>query len=191
MPSADPSNISEIIAIVTDLKPMCILDVGIGNGKYGFLFRDYLDGHWAGNAFHDKSTWKVKIIGIEAFPKYVTPVQRYVYDMIWEGDAFEILAKASAQNCFDLVFLGDVLEHFDKNQGKSLLRIIKTKWLTAHGHILISTPNFKTMINDKRRAIFGNEYEIHKCQWYAQEFRELNMQWKISEGRLLTVLLTP
>jgi len=190
MPSADPSNISDIIKIVTELKPMSILDVGIGVGKYGLLFRDYLDGHWAGHAFHDKNTWTLNLVGIEVFPKYITPVQEYVYSTIWIGEAYEILTRVKDLHCFDLVFLGDVLEHFEKDQGKLLIRTIRDNWLSEKGHILISTPNFKTMINDNRRIIFGNVHELHKCRWYPIEFKDFNMTVKVIEGKLLTVLLS-
>ena len=190
MPSADPSNISEIIKIVYEIKPDSILDVGVGTGKYGHLFRDYLDGHWAGHAFHDPNTWTLNLVGIEVHEPYLTPVHDYIYTAIWKGDAFDILTKVGRQNCFDLVFLGDVLEHFDKEQGKQLIRAIRDNWLTAHGHILISTPNFKTMINDECRIIFGNVHEMHKCRWYAPEFRDFKMKMKVTEAKLLTVLLS-
>lgn len=190
MPSSDPSNISEIIKIVYSIKPNAILDVGIGTGKYGLLFRDYLDGHWAGNAFHDKTTWKLNLIGIEIFPQYITPVHEYIYTDIWIGDAYELLTKVSNQNCFDLVFLGDVLEHFEKEQGRLLLRAIRNHWLRPSGHILISTPNFKTQINNPSCAIFGNTHEVHKCRWYPDDFKEFNLRMSVIEGKLLTVLLS-
>lgn len=169
---------------------MSILDVGVGTGKYGLLFRDYLDGHWAGHAFHDPATWEVTIIGIEIAPEYITPVHNYVYSGIWQGDAFKILTSAASQNCFDLVFLGDVIEHFEKDQGILLIKAIRDKWLRPRGHILISTPNFQTSIGNPKCAVFGNQHEIHRCRWYAPEFREFGMASKIIEGKLLTVLLS-
>ena len=189
MPSSESSNISLIVQIVSKLKPSSILDVGIGNGKYGFLFRDYLDGHWVtGHAFHDKSTWTLKLIGIEVFPKYITPVQNYIYNDIWLGNAKDILKERSGQ-AFDLVFLGDVIEHFTKEEGVELIKCIRDKWLTPHGCILISTPNFQTRIDDPKRSIFGNSNEMHLSRWYAPEFKGLGMKCEITDGKLLTVLL--
>ena len=190
MPSSDPSNISTILKIITEIKPNTILDVGIGTGKFGLLFRDYLDGHWAGHAFHDKQTWTLKLVGIEVFPDYITPVHNYVYDAIWIGDAFNFLTERKDERCFDLVFLGDVIEHLEKERGKSLIRAIKNNWLCEHGHILISTPNFKTSIDREDLAVFGNTHEVHRCQWYAQEFREFGMTATIVESKQLTVLLS-
>ena len=190
MPSSDPSNISEIVKIVSEIHPTNILDVGVGTGKYGLLFRDYLDGHWASHAFHDPKTWTLNLIGIEIHEQYITPVHNYIYSGILVGDAFEILVKSAPQNCFDLVFMGDVIEHFEKDKGIFLIKSIRDNWLCEHGHILISTPNFQTMINNPNSAIFGNQHEIHRCRWYTQEFHDFKMRYKIIEGKLLTVLLS-
>jgi hypothetical protein len=190
MPSAEPSNITRIIETVIKLKPKSILDIGVGVGKYGLLFRDYLDSHWVHHAFHDPKTWTLELIGIEVFEKYLTPVQRYIYNNIWIGDAYKLLKGTAGCHQFDLVFMGDVIEHFTKEEGRNLIECIRDNWLTEHGHIIISTPNFQTRINDPARVIFGNQNEIHKCRWYAQEFREFGMKHNIIEERLLTVILT-
>ena len=189
MPSSHPSNIAEIITIAAGLQPASILDIGVGTGKYGMLFRDYVDGHWAGNAFHDPATWKMKMVGIEIFPAYITPVHKYLYDDIWIGDAAEILHTQTPQFCFDLVFLGDVIEHFTKEKGTQLIQDIRDKWLSKTGKILLSTPNFATQIDNPHLAIFGNANEIHRSRWHAEDFAKFNMPAKAMQGKLLTVLL--
>jgi len=174
---ADSFNISEIIEIISEIKPNLILDANIGTGKFGLLFREYLDGRWGGHDFHNPDTWSLNLVGINEHPDRLTPVHEYVYSAIWTGNVFNILTRGPAQHCFDLVFLNDVLEPLEKDNGIKLIRAIRDKWLCEHGHILISTPDYY-----KRTNTLG--------KWYAQEFRELGMVWKIKEGKQLTVLLS-
>lgn len=42
MPSSFHEALSIVVPFVIDLAPVRILDVGVGFGKYGFLFREYL-----------------------------------------------------------------------------------------------------------------------------------------------------
>ena len=43
MPSSRPNTIPTVIHIVKQLRPSSILDVGVGFGKWGHLFREYTD----------------------------------------------------------------------------------------------------------------------------------------------------
>jgi 2-polyprenyl-3-methyl-5-hydroxy-6-metoxy-1,4-benzoquinol methylase len=190
MATSDPSNISLIVEIVTKMpEPKSILDIGVGCGKYGLLFREYLDGTWKNRAFHAQSTWQINIVALEVFRDYITPVHEYIYDKIIIDDAYKYLCLSASTHPFDLVFMGDVIEHFTKEEGLKLIETIRDKWLSPHGRILISTPNFQTRINDPKRAFYGNTHEIHKCRWYPQDFANLKMKARIIEGKLLTVEL--
>jgi len=190
MPSSDPSNIGTIIKIVQGLKPKSILDVGIGNGKYGLLFREYLDGHEQGCAVHDKDSWKIWIQGLEVFEKYISPVQQYIYNDIRICDAYTFLMEAESPSPFDLVFMGDFIEHLEKDEGHKLLVHIGQSWLKDNGIILLSTPNFITSYNHPKCAVFGNQYEIHRCRWFPKDFNIPGFNTSVVEGKLLTVTMT-
>ena len=43
MPSSRPNTIPTVIHLVRQIKPKSILDVGVGFGKWGHLFREYTD----------------------------------------------------------------------------------------------------------------------------------------------------
>ena len=43
MPSSRPNTIPTVIHLVKQFQPKSILDVGIGFGKWGHLFREYTD----------------------------------------------------------------------------------------------------------------------------------------------------
>ena len=190
MPSSDPSNIGTIVKIVKNLKPKSIIDVGIGNGKYGLLFREYIDGHEQGRAVHDKTTWKVKIIGLEVFEKYITPVHRYIYDQIVVCDALHFFMDATESEGFDLIFMGDFIEHLEKDDGHKLLVHVGNVFLNKGGVILLSTPNFITCYNNPKCAVFGNHNEVHRCRWLAKDFSIPGFEFSVVEGKLLTVTLT-
>ena len=162
MPSSRPNTIPAIIHIVKQLRPASILDVGVGFGKWGHLFREYTD---ILAAEHDppryrRPNWRVKIDGIEGHPAYLTPMHRYLYDTIHVGDAAKLIRKLPS---YDLVFLGDIIEHFDKKAGQALLRKCIAK---AHKAVLISTPKFQTYQPD----LCANELERHRSLWSAEDF---------------------
>ncbi len=140
------------------LNPQSVLDIGCGFGKYGMLMREYLE-YWGAEA---SLNWKHKIDAVEAFESYITPIHHYVYNSIYQHDALEILDKLKD---YDLVLLIDVLEHFDKSEGKAL-----TEFLISYNKgVLISTPKQW----NRQDAVFGNEYEIHKTVWTEQELKSL------------------
>ena len=122
MPSSPWTSITDILDIMMALtpRPKSVLDIGIGNGKYGFLAKEYL--HYWGRRYEQdwKSNDPYKIVGIEAFPDYVEDIHHLIYDDIKIGDALQILPTLFKFQ-YDLVFMIDVLEHFDENIGKTVL----------------------------------------------------------------------
>lgn len=173
--------------IVRGIQPKNVLDIGIGCGKYGMLMREYLDGHWTHGAFHKKDTWKTTIVGMEIWEEYITPIHEYLYDEILICDAYDWIMNHNHIGTFDLILMGDVIEHFPKEQGKELIKKINAKWLSPKGHLVVSTPNFQTQINNEAVAVFGNKHEVHRCRWTLNDFRGLGMCYHIDEGRHLVV----
>ena len=164
MPSSRPELIPFVINLVMQLQPRSILEVGTGFGKYGMLFREYLD-IWAAASDPARlkpGNWQVRIDGIECFPAYITDLQRHIYDRIIIGDAMEEIDKLPA---YDLVFLGDVIEHFPKDDGQLLLK----KCLThANRMVLVTTPNYF----NPQGAEYGNKRETHHCLWTQEDFAQ-------------------
>jgi hypothetical protein len=76
------------------------------------------------------------------------------------GDA---MAEIDKLDRYDLIFLGDVIEHFPKEEGRRLLR----KCL-AHSDrmVLVTTPNYF----NPQGAEYGNERETHHCLWTGEDF---------------------
>jgi 2-polyprenyl-3-methyl-5-hydroxy-6-metoxy-1,4-benzoquinol methylase len=160
MPSSQHYHISKIMDIIIHINPMSILDIGTGFGKYGVLCREYLE-LWDGR--HNYSQFLRRIDGVEVFGDYITPLHKFVYNNIYINDIMEVLDKIESR--YDLVLLIDVLEHFEKHQGETLLY----KILRKNDGVLISTPKKPSSQKDA----FGNVYETHRSKWTKSDLGSL------------------
>ena len=146
MPSSDPITIPIIIKIVKHLMPNSILDVGCGNGRYGFLFREVLDLDYGRM---QKGLWNVVLNGVEVEKSYLTPIHDHVYNTIFISNWLDFKLYTH----YDLVFMGDVLEHFVDWEGA----LDKAKAIADT--VIVVSPNWKGSI--AQGAWFGNEHEEH------------------------------
>ena len=171
-----PYNITRIAQIVRRVQPRSVLDIGVGFGKFGVIFREYLD-ILAGR--YDKDEWQTRIDGVEIHTPYLTALHEYIYDNIYQTDIQEF----DWPQDYDLVFMGDVIEHFAKPDAVALLKTLRTKL------VLISTP---TGVAKNGSSYRGNRHEEHKHSWTMDEFPKLD-GWKImrkgQDSYMLTILL--
>jgi SAM-dependent methyltransferase len=178
MPTSHPLTISPMLTIITEhyknrplsITPFSILDVGCGNGKWGMLIREYLDGCWYGRRYENKDTWKVHLVGVEPFGRYITDVHRYHYDRIIYRDIWEAIEEEELKDeRFDIILLSDVIEHMIQGEGLKLLSQLK-KYLKLTGIILLSTP---TQFFPQGK-VDGCEWEVHKCLWSEDDIKMLD-----------------
>ena len=83
---------------------------------------------------------------------------------------------------YDLVLLIDVLEHFEKDQGKELVKTLVKK----NGGIIISTPKKPSPQEDA----FGNIYETHRSVWSKEELMELGIAFFIKDDISLICIIS-
>lgn len=185
MPSSRPNTIPIVIHLLRQLKPESILDIGVGFGKWGHLFREYTD---ILEAEHDperyrRENWRVRIDGIEGHASYLTEMHRYLYNEIHVGDAAALMKTLPN---YDLIFLGDIIEHFDKPAGMELLR---DAFARANKAVIVSTPKFET----EQDALCGNELERHRSLWSVRDFKKVpGIKVKtIDRATLLAVMAKP
>ena len=155
MPTSDPHNISPIMAIIQQLAPKSVLDVGCGFGKYGVLLREYLD-VW--HKRYDRAQWEARIVGVEAFEGYRNDLWSAVYDQVHVADIRDVLPSLGR---FDVALVADVIEHFELPTARQLVDNL----LAVCDHVVISTPSDFYPQADE----FGNEYERHRCHWTARQ----------------------
>jgi SAM-dependent methyltransferase len=152
MPSSDHRQIPIIIDILKLISPRTILDIGCGCGKYGLLAKEYL---------RDKpyiDGWKKveRVDGLEVFDKYITDIQKAIYDNLYIGDATEIEIGD-----YELYMLIDSIEHMPKDKGLELVNKLKNK-----GKVLIATPK-KFEVHPVR---YGNSHEEHISHYTYKDF---------------------
>lgn len=159
MPTSTYSHINTFCVFLQKTNPGSFLDIGLGNGKMGFLARDWLD-VMHGERYHKKD-WKVRIDGIEIFPDYIQDHQKAIYDNIYIGDALEVIDKLEK---YDVVYIGDVLEHFTKERAWQMLDKCAEH---SNKYIILSIP-----LGEKwtQPEIYGNPHEEHKSFWNFEEF---------------------
>jgi hypothetical protein len=151
-------HLSFVVQALRELRPQSILDVGTGFGMYGFLARDYLD-VYEGRPY--KEVWKVRIEGIEAWPKYVSPVHDHIYDAIHVGNALKVLDSLGS---YEMVTAGDVIEHLKKNDSEALIEKMISH---ARQWVLISVPLGEGWPQEDSR----NPFQSHQCVWRADELK--------------------
>lgn len=162
MPSSRFDSIPFVLDLVTQWRPRSILDIGVGFGKWGTLFREYLDIWRTDLPYTQKVT---RIVGVEAFKEYENPVWK-AYDKVIVGDVSDDRVKAELEEeKFGLLFLGDVIEHFDKEKGKELLKTLN------YDKIIIVTP----LHVSQQGAVYDNRFEIHKSSWKWQDLPGLQL----------------
>lgn len=126
------------------------LDIGAGAGKYGKMLRDL---------FNDK----IHITAVEYYPVYIERFDLInIYDNILEIKAQDLI---NYDNDYDVIILGDVIEHLPKADGISLI-----SYLIYHcKYLLIVYPT-----GLRQGASEGNEYERHISYWSDEDFRGLD-----------------
>lgn len=162
MPSSTWHNMETFVALVRELAPASFLDIGVGFGKWGFLFREYTD-IW--NKRFVRAQWRSVLHGIEVYEPYITENahQRAIYDEIFIGDATDVIDRLGP---YDFIYAGDVLEHIEKQASVTLLRklIAKAKMTTV-----CSIPLGTDWLCTRN---WDNSHEDHVSSWDLQELRE-------------------
>jgi len=143
MPTSFVNAVPLVINTVLRLKPESFLDIGVGFGKWGHLFREYSDICHAGDepARYEKPNWRCRIDGIEGHAPYITPMHKYLYDELMIGNAQDVLPKLLDEGRrYDVIMLGDIIEHFDKDEG---MKVLETCMKLANKAVFVSTPRYE------------------------------------------------
>lgn len=148
MPSSDYTSIPKVLAVVDRIKPRSILDVGVGTGRYGFLFRETLD--WNYGRFN-REDWWTRIDGVEIDASYIMDHHKSLYSIIYNGD----FNKVDLAGTYNLIFMGDVLEHWPNGEWHEALKKAR-----LHSDVtLVVAPNHNGSL--RQGAWRGHESERH------------------------------
>ena len=104
-------------------------------------------------------------------------MHRFLYNDIHVGDACVLIRRLPR---YDVIFMGDIIEHLEKAVGCQLLRDALKK---ARRGLIVSTPRYETSQAD----LCGNELERHRSLWSAKDFNRFDrVVVKASEGEETT-----
>lgn len=157
MPSSIPNHIASVVASARSVVPNTILDLGVGYGKWGLLFREYLES-WDDKVY--PTDWDIDLTGVEIHKPYVDEFTwlHQIYTRVICMDALEFL-KASDRN-FDLIMAGDVLEHLPADKAESAIRRC---CIMSNRLFILSIPIGEAWMGNK--VIGNNPHEAHKSWW--------------------------
>ena len=140
-----------IAALITKMRPTSVLDIGPGAGKYGLIVK----------ALREQGVEIDSLAAVEIDESYIEQFKlNDIYDMVQLGDA-SMLPDVGPDAQWDLVILGDVLEHFRKSRGTDLIEYLyyRTKY------IILVVP-----IDYIQGAWEGHHAEAHISTWYPADF---------------------
>lgn len=136
MGTSDPANKPWTQEKIVEINPKTVLDVGAGEGVYLNLIRESLGSNVLVNA-------------VEVWQPYIDQFNLiHRYDRVFKSDVREMKDFE-----YDLVILGDILEHMSEDEAVMLWHKISLQAKYA----IISIP----IIHYHQDALNGNPYEIH------------------------------
>lgn len=129
--------------VVKTINPRRILDIGAGGGKYGALLKNVVP--------------ECELIALECDEMAFPQLREVGYHQILPITADKLYERSS--ELYDVVILGDVIEHMLHSQGRDLLEFLNYR----SRYLIISTPECMPM----SRPIF---FEGHNSLWRPDSF---------------------
>jgi SAM-dependent methyltransferase len=151
MPYSSDAFDSWLGSAISLLQPATVLDIGAGDGKYGYLAKRIAG---AGG-------FSTRVKGVEIDESYIDRFKlRDIYDELVIGDAVDLINNPRQR--FDLVIIGDCIEHMRKSAGLDLINFL----VYRAGYICVIFP--EALVQDDWE---GHAAEAHISTWSAEDFR--------------------
>jgi len=130
------------------VQPKTFLDLGAGAGKYGSIAKEI--------------TPSIKTTAVEIEKDYIEKFNLpSLYDQVWNIPVFDIIKSKYFDLNFDIIMVGDILEHLKKSEGVDLLNflIYRCRW------IIVEFPH-----RYLQNAVDGYSSEAHISVWTENDF---------------------
>lgn len=137
--------IAEIVKLV---RPKTFLDLGAGAGKYGSMVKEINP--------------SIETIAVEIEKDYVEKFNlRSIYNQVWNISVADIVQPKYFDSIFDIVMVGDILEHLKKSEGIDLLNflIYRCRW------VIVEFPH-----RYMQHSVNGYTSEAHISIWTENDF---------------------
>lgn len=164
MPYSRDTFDADVQALMGRLPIATCLDVGAGAGKHGRMVR----------AAHPEA----HITGVEIVTDYITRFKLTdIYSVVHNANVTALLADPDV--AYDMVIMGDVLEHLRKSDGVDILHfmIYRCKWLLA------IYPEWL-----RQNSVEGYKAEAHRAHWFPDDFVGFDHAMKRRDGKAAVVI---
>lgn len=167
MPHSSPIFDEKIEKALNFLQPKNLLDIGAGAGKYGKIVKDLNKG--------------VKIVALEIEKDYINKFKlEKIYDEVWNMPANKLIRPSYYEKNFDVILMGDVIEHMKKSEGIDLINflIYRSKW------IIIKFPHMYV-----QNSVEGYNSEAHISVWSDKDFENFERTRLYEEENIRMIIL--
>lgn len=137
-----------IEGVIKLMKPKGFLDIGAGAGKYGELVK--------------KIDPSIETIAVEIEKDYIKKFDlTSIYDRVWNISATDLISPKYYDLSFDVIMVGDIIEHLKKSDGIDLLNflIYRCRW------IIVEFP-----YHYLQNSVDGYQAEAHISVWTKDDF---------------------
>ena len=165
MPIGSYAAIPTIASQMILRHPKRILDLGMGFGMMGAAARQWIDLGVAPR--------RTYLAGVEVWANYRNPLWQ-LYDLVFLRSIEQHLTLD--QESYDMVVLGDVIEHFPDSVAEWVLQAAWER-VARDGCCLVITPA-EAM---EQGAAHGNPYETHRSVWTAERLSKAGFEILLSE----------
>lgn len=148
MPYSSPLFDNEIIEIIKVIQPKTFFDFGAGAGKYGELVKSVAP--------------FIKTIAVEIEQDYINKFSlKLKYDEVLNASVLDLINSKYYDTNFDVVMIGDTIEHLRKSDGVDLLNFLvyRCRW------IILQFP-FRFLQN----SVANYTSEAHISVWDESDF---------------------
>lgn len=148
MPYSDPAFDKIISSVVKQIEAKTLLDIGAGAGKYGELAREV--------------SKKIKTTAIEIEKDYIKKFKlQKLYNKVLNLSAVELIQPKFYDTNFDIVMIGDTIEHLKKSDGIDLINFLvyRCKWI-----VLVFPHRYL------QNSVEGYSSEAHISVWSEADF---------------------
>lgn len=161
MPYSSGTFDEEVATIIRAMSPSTVLDIGAGAGRYGHLIK--------------KVSPQAHVTALELDAEYIARFQlRQVYDVVRQDDVESLFRNVDTE--YDLVILGDVIEHLRKSVGIDLLNFL----VYRSRRILVIFP-----LRYRQGAFEGRSQEAHISVWGPTDFQWCDADYRHGDGLAL------
>jgi hypothetical protein len=132
--------------VLARIRPRSILDVGAGDGKYASLVA--------------KAGIDTQLVALDCDPALAPGLRALGYAEVREITAQQLLDEPAAT--YDLVILGDLIEHLKQSDGRDLLEFLNYRC----SYMLLITPECMPMHNPQFHACHNSHWPPRAMEWH-------------------------